>query len=101
MSIIHVFVALFGVRLILSVLVAWAARTYGRPAGAWFLLALLVSPVIAFAVLWIVGSPADGALGEKEERLRQRHPDRTDIREVAMNEMRCPRCGAALNVVTG
>ena len=30
------------------------------------------------------------ALQEKEERIRQRHPERKDLREAALNEMQCP-----------
>ena len=40
------------------------------------------------------------ALQEKEERIRQRHPERKDLREAALNEMQCPHCGAAVNPVT-
>ena len=36
----------------------------------------------------------------KEERIRQQHPERKDIREAAMNEMDCPHCGAAVNPIT-
>jgi hypothetical protein len=92
---------LFTVRLLLAALIAWRAKAYGRAPGPWFLLALFVSPVIAFVVLWALGRPEEEVLSEKEERIRRRHPERTDIREAALNEMKCPRCGAEVNVVTG
>lgn len=43
----------------------------------------------------------DALLREKEERIRQRHPERKDIREAALNEMECPHCKAVVNPVTG
>src|SRR4051794_39409812 len=95
------FVALSGLWLTLCFLVARAAAAYRRPPGTWFLLSLFVGPLIALILLYVVGDPQDAAeLHDKEERIRQRHPDRKDIREAALNEMNCPTCGAELNVVT-
>ena len=72
-----------------------------RPPATWFLLALLLSPLVAFVFLVLAGDPQQAmALAEKEERLRQRHPGRQDHREAALNEMQCPHCGAAVNPVT-
>ncbi len=86
----------------LAGLVTRAAVAYRRPPGTWVLNSLFVGAPIALILLYIVGDPEDAAaLQDKEERIRRRHPERTDIREAAMNEMRCPTCGADVNVVTG
>src|SRR5581483_1793229 len=78
-----------------------AAAAYRRPAGAWFLLALLLSPLVAFAFLLVAGDGEQAAaLREKEERIRRLHPDRKDIHEAALNETHCPHCGASINPVT-
>src|SRR5262249_35040482 len=83
-------------------LVGKAASLFHRPPATWFLLALLLSPLLAFVLLLIAGDPWEAmALRQKEERIRQRHPERKDIREAALNEMECPRCGAVVNPVTG
>ncbi len=71
------------------------------PPAIWFLLALLCNPLLVFAILWIIGDPeATAALREREDRIRERHPERKDIREAALNEMNCPHCGAAVNPIT-
>jgi hypothetical protein len=95
------YLGLFALWLVLSFLVARAATSFRRPPGTWFLISLFVGPVIALILLFVLGDPQDTeARREKEERIRRRHPERTDIREAAMNEMNCPRCGAEVNVVT-
>src|SRR5262245_43532472 len=88
--------------LLLCAVVGGIASSFRRPAGLWFLLALVLSPLIALVLLFVVGDPQRAvALREKEERIRQRHPERKDIREAALNKMNCPRCGAVVNPVTG
>lgn len=77
------------------------ASSFHRPPATWFLLALLLSPVVAFVLLHIAGDPQEAlTLQEKEEQIRQQHPGRKDIREAALNEMKCPHCGAAINPIT-
>jgi len=83
-------------------LVARAASLYHRNPGAWFFLAMVLSPLIAFAFLIISGDAAQAvALSDKEERLRQRNPERENLPEAVLNEMNCPECGAEVNPVTG
>ena len=82
-------------------LVGRLAASLHRPPATWFLLALLLSPVVTAVVLLFLGDPEQAlALREKEERIRQRHPERTDLREAALSEMQCPHCGAAVNPIT-
>ena len=79
-----------------------AASSFHRPPANWFLVAVFLSPLIAFVLLLLAGDPQQAlTLREKEERLRQRHPERTDLREAVLNEMQCPHCGAAVNPITG
>ncbi len=40
-------------------------------------------------------------LKEKEERARKQHPERGDVREIAVSELECPKCGATVNSATG
>jgi hypothetical protein len=40
-------------------------------------------------------------LREREQRIRRRHPDLTEVREAAVNQLRCPRCRSTINAVTG
>lgn len=88
--------------LFFSSLVAYAASKFHRAPATWLMLALLLSPLAAFFLLLVAGDPeATRALQEKEERIRERHPDRKDLREAALNEMECPHCGAPVNPVTG
>src|SRR5205823_13628375 len=83
-------------------LVAWLASSRHRPPGTWLLLAVLLSPLGALILLLVLGDPESAMLlSEKEERIRQQHPDRKDIYEAALNEMKCPACGAEVNPVTG
>lgn len=83
-------------------LVGRVAASYRRPPATWFLLALLLSPVAAYVLLLLAGDPEEGvALREKEERIRQLHPELKDVRHAALNETRCPGCGATVNPVTG
>jgi hypothetical protein len=91
----------FLVWLFLCILVARTAYAFHRPPAAWVILAVLFSPLIMLATLYIIGDPQEtAALQDKEDRLRQLHPERTDIREAALNEMNCPHCGAAVNPIT-
>jgi hypothetical protein len=88
--------------LLFCCLVGRAAASFGRRPSTWFLLALLLSPLAAYVLLLVAGDARSAlALREKEERLRQRYPDRADLREAALNEMDCPHCGAPVNPVTG
>ncbi|OAI47618.1 hypothetical protein AYO44_01710 [Planctomycetaceae bacterium SCGC AG-212-F19] len=87
---------------VFAILVGRLAAWFHRSPGTWFLLALLLSPLVAFIGLLLAGDPQQAATRhEQEERIRQQHPDRKDIREVLLNEMTCPHCGAAVNPVTG
>jgi len=89
--------AWFLLALLLSPLVALAfLYMAGDP-----LLALLLSPLVALVFLYMAGDPQEAlALQEKEERIRQQHPERKDVQEAALNEMSCPHCGAAVNPIT-
>jgi hypothetical protein len=83
-------------------LVGRAASAFHRLPANWFLLALFLSPLAAFVLLLLMGDAQQAlALREKEERIRQRHPEWKDLREAALNEMQCPRCGAEVNPITG
>lgn len=83
-------------------LIGKIASAYRRPESTWVLIALLTSPLVALILLVFLGDPESAVeQQEKEERLRQLHPDRKDIREVALNELLCSTCGAAVNPVTG
>ncbi len=94
--------ALIIVWLLLCSLVGGVASSFRRPPATWFLLALVLSPLLALVLLLVAGDPQEAAaLREKEERIRQRHPDRKDIREAALNELNCPHCGTTVNPVTG
>ena len=86
----------------LSLLVARLAVSYKRSGAAWFILAVLFSPLTALVFLVVADVPhAAVVLEEKEERLRRGHADRTDIRDLALSEMQCPKCGARVNPETG
>lgn len=81
--------------------VAKLAASLHRPPATWFLLARLLSPVIAAVLLIFIGDPEQAReLREKEACMRQRHPGRTDVREAVLNEMQCPHCGATVNPIT-
>ena len=85
-----------------SVLVGWLAKSYQRSSGAWFLLAVIFSPLVAFVFLLVAGVPHSAVVRkEKEERARKQHPDADDIREIALSESKCPTCGATVNPATG
>jgi membrane protein implicated in regulation of membrane protease activity len=86
----------------LCLLVGWLATLYERSAGAWFLLAMLFSPLAAFVFLLVANVPHAAVVRrEREDRLRRAHPERADIREAALGELSCPKCGATLNPATG
>lgn len=85
-----------------SALVGWMAKYYQRSMIAWFVLSVVFSPVVAFVFLIVAGVPHSAVVRrEKEERVRARHPDRSGVREMAMAESSCPRCGVNLNTATG
>jgi len=87
--------------LVVCSLVARLASSFHRPPATWFLLALLLSPLLVAVLLLILGDAERAImLRESEERIRQRHPERTDLREAALNEMQCPHCGATVNPIT-
>ena len=93
---------LLAVWLLLCALVGRAAAAAHRPPATWFLLAALLSPMAAYALLLLAGDPEAGrALAEREDRIRRRHPGLKNVRDAALNEARCPRCGAEVNPVTG
>ncbi len=85
----------------LCYLVGRAATRFNRQATPWILLSILLSPLAAYILLLFSGNPQEAlSLQEKEERIRRQHPERTDIREAALNEMNCPHCGAVVNPIT-
>jgi hypothetical protein len=93
---------LLAIWLLLCALVGRAASSSHRPPATWFLLAVLLSPLAAYVLLLLAGDAEAGrALAEREERIRRRHPGLKNVREAALNEARCPRCGAEVNPVTG
>ena len=86
---------------LLCVLVGWTAKSYQRSPAAWFLLAMIFSPLAGFVFLLVANvSHSAVVLEEKERLVRERHPERTDVREIAVSETRCPQCGATVNPVT-
>ncbi|MGO9114242.1 MAG: hypothetical protein ACLP9L_33930 [Thermoguttaceae bacterium] len=86
----------------LSFFVGWLAVSYRRSQLAWFLLALLFSPAVAYVFLFVAGVPYSAvAFDASVERARKQHPERTDVREIALNELRCPKCGGTVNPATG
>jgi hypothetical protein len=69
---------------------------------AWFLLALFFSPAVTYVFLLAAGVPYSAvAFDASVERARKEHPERTDVREIALNELRCPKCGSTVNPATG
>jgi hypothetical protein len=88
--------------LFLCYLVGRAAMSYHRSMGVWFVLAVLLSPLVAGVCLLIAGDCQEAlARQEREERLRQKYPGRTDLHEAAMNALHCHGCGAEVNPITG
>ena len=86
----------------LSLLVARAAAGYQRSSIGWFVLAFVFSPLVAYVFLLVADVPHKAILRrELEDRVKARHPGRTDIRYVAQSEMDCPNCGTAVNPSTG
>ena len=93
---------LLAVWLLLCALVGRAASSFHRPPATWFLLAAVLSPLAAYALLLLAGDPKAGrAWAEREERIRRRHPGLKNVREAILNEAHCPRCGAEVNLITG
>jgi len=85
-----------------SVLVGWMAKSYQRSSGAWFLLAVIFTPLVAFVFLLVAGVPHLAVVQkEKEERARTQHPERADVSDIARSELECPQCGATVNPATG
>ena len=94
--------AIVAVWIVLCLLVGWRATSYKRSPEAWFLLAMLFSPLAAFVFLLVANVPHAAVVRrEREDRLRRAHPERADIREAALSELFCPKCGATLNPATG
>lgn len=101
--------------LLLSFLVGRMATSYKRSSVAWFLLALVFSPVIAWIFLIVADVPHSAfVLNEKEERVRQHYSDESesrntplsemnesDLRDIALSETQCPKCGTTVNPATG
>ena len=86
----------------LCILVGIAARGKLRSSFAWFLLAFLFSPFVAFIFLMIAGVSHSAAVRiEKEASFRRQHPERSDVRDMLANEMACPKCGSTVNPTTG
>ena len=85
----------------LSVLIGWMAKSYQRSPGAWFLLAVVFTPLVAFVFLLVAGVPYSAVVRQqKEHRARSRHPEAADVREIALSELECPKCGATVNPAT-
>jgi hypothetical protein len=71
----------FVVWILLAVVVAFAADSRGRGVGWWFVLSLLISPLIALLVLLVLPNLRERAsLGETDEYARGP----------------CPRCGESI-----
>lgn len=86
----------------LCILVGMDAGGKLRSGFAWFLLAFLFSPFVAYIFLMIAGVSHNAVVRiEKEKVFRRQHPERSDVREVVANEMACPKCGAIVNPVAG
>jgi len=87
---------------LLCALVGRAASAFHRPPATWFLLAAVLSPMAAYALLLLAGDPEAGrAWAEREERIRRRYPGLKNVRDAALNKAHCPRCGAEVNLITG
>jgi hypothetical protein len=98
----NIWVLLMTLSLPFSLLVGWLAKSYQRSPGAWFLLAVIFTPLVAFVFLLVAGVPHSAVVRrEKEERARKQHPDRADVSDIARSELNCPQCGATVNPATG
>lgn len=85
-----------------SALIGWMAKSYQRAPFAWFLLSVAFTPVAAFVFLLVADVPHGAVVRkEKEGRARSRHPAATSVREIALSELECPKCGAIVNPATG
>ena len=85
----------------LSLLIGWMAKSYQRSSGAWFLLAVIFTPLVAFVFLLVAGVPHSAVVRkEKEERVRTQHPERADVSDIAQSELVCPQCDATVNPAT-
>ena len=81
---------------------AWLARSYTGSPILFLIVAVLFSPFVALIFLLVAGVPYAAVVRkEKEERARKQHPERADVREIALSELECPKCGAKVNPVTG
>lgn len=79
--------------LFLAIIVAVYAARRGRSAIGWFLLACVISPLIAFLLCLAVG-PADTAASEPSAESHVKCPD---CRELVLRDARvCKHCGAKL-----
>jgi len=86
----------------LSLLVGRAAGNYQRSSIWWFVLAFVFSPLVAYVFLLVADVPHKAVLRQElADRVKARHPDRTDVHVETENEMNCPNCGAAVNPYTG
>ena len=83
-------------------LVGRMAASLNRRPDTWFLAALLASPLVAFLLLFMYGDARENAaMRDREERIRELHPEVKDVHLAALNETQCPHCGADVNPVTG
>jgi len=87
---------------VLSFFVGWQAVSYRRSQLAWTLLALCFCPLVAYIFLVVAGVPYSAAAFDASvETVRKQHPERSDVREIALNELRCPKCGGTVYPITG
>lgn len=88
--------------LVLAVIVAVAASSRGRSALGWFLLACIISPVLALVALLVIGRPAVAGqpqllAADPEAPTPETHVRCPDCRELVRRDARkCKHCGAAL-----
>ena len=95
------FVGGLAIYMFLCYVIARHAQTCLHSFSAWFGLSFIFTPLVAFVFLCFAGTPHEAVvLKEKEDRARQEHPSRTDLRAIAIAETQCPKCGARVNPET-
>lgn len=77
--------------LVLAIVVAIVAAARGRSGFGWFFIALLISPIISFIVLALLGRTAEPASPEPFRRMRRCPFCAEDILAEAV---RCKHCGS-------
>jgi hypothetical protein len=86
----------------LCLLVAYQAKANQRSVIAWFALAVVLSPLVAFVVLLVTSTPKQSvSKQEAKERPSAYTSEPTDVLDSEHYERSCPKCGAAVNAATG